>query len=251
MMPKDDLSWPKCGIHSASEVTGDSGMQHWCDWTRQYLIDNRDSEELKFDGAGDPRFTGSVAVPIVPQHDLYAEVTIGDEVIPGLSYMLKLVVPQDSNPFGIPDDDEMIDLGLYTRGEGRLVIATSINDWASGYDGECKATSHGFLEEMLVQQAQNTNDVPTLKSIKLCVALYKKCFFCYRKGLANSDVAPVPDFNAVSFGINLDDFRGGNRPANARQNRARQALQGRYGNRVTAGLAPTDIGDNYWPKASF
>lgn len=235
-MPQDDAVWPTCGVHDE---------KHWCDWTREYLVKGMDAEEIRFD-------MGSLAVPMVPKHDLYAEVTIGEEVIPGMSYMLKLIVPKDAQPFAMPDDDDMIDLGLYTRGEGRLIMATAINDWASSYDGECKATTHGFPEEMLVQGAQNTNDVQMLKAIKWCIAYYKKCYFCNAKAQTNTGVAPVPDFNAAAFGVNPDDFRGGNRPpANARQNRARDALRSRYGNRVMAGQDPTDTGDNRWPGAQF
>lgn len=243
MTPMDDPTWPKCGIHPETGVTGDPGVKHWCDWTRQVLVDNGDAESLKFEG--------SVAVPIVPQHDLYAQVTLGDEIIPGLSYMLKLVVPKDDQPFVMPDDEELVDLGLYTRGEGRLVIATSINDWASAYDGYCRATSHGFPEEMLVQGAQNTNDMTTLKAIRWCIAYYKRCFFCYIKSQQNTGAGPAPDWNASNFGLDPNmGSRGGSRPpANARQNRARQALQNRYGNRVMAGQDPTPLGNNNWPAA--
>jgi hypothetical protein len=244
-MPSDDTTWPDCSVHPDDNSPGAQVAHHWCDWTREYLVKGLDAEEIRFD-------MGSLAVPMVPKHDLYAEVTIGEEVIPGLSYMLKLVVPKDSQPFAMPDDDDMIDLGLYTRGEGRLVMATAINDWASSYDGECKATTHGFPEEMLVQGAQNANDVQMLKAIKWCIAYYKKCYFCNIKSQQNTGVAPVPDFSASSFGVNPDDFRGGNRPpANARQNRARDALRSRYGNRVMAGQDPTDLGNNSWPGAQF
>lgn len=244
-MPQDDATWPDCTLHPDDNSPGSQAAHHWCDWTREYLIKGLDADEIRFD-------LGSIAVPIVPQHDLYAELTIGEEVIPGLSYMLKLVVPNESMPFSQPDDDELVDLGLYTRGEGRLIMATAANDWASGYGGVCKANSHGFPEEMLVQGAQNANDTPMLKAIKWCIAYYKRCYFCNIKAQSSTGLAPVPDFNASSFGVNPDDFRGGSRPpANARQNRARDALRSRYGNRVMAGQDPTTPGDNRWPGAQF
>ena len=105
-MPDEDGSWPKCQFHAQ--------QRHWCDFTRNLLVVNDDADTLTWD-------MGYVAVPVVPQYDLYADVTIGEEIIEGLAYMLKLVMPANGT-FPLPDEETLVDLGVYTRGEGRIII---------------------------------------------------------------------------------------------------------------------------------
>jgi hypothetical protein len=194
-------------------------------------------------------------VPAVPAYDLYAEVSIGDAVIPDLAYELAIVINSEAtDPFGLKE--EMIPLGLWSPGEGRLIIASAVNDWAEGVaDPKCISTKHGFEQEMQLQKMAKAPDATWVKADRWCMAYYKCCYPCYQtKQNTASGSTGIVDFTAGSFGVNPGDFGGGGRAPSAAQARARDALRQRYGNRasaVIAGQEPTDLGSNEWDGPEF
>lgn len=245
MIPAEDNTWPVCPSHQ---------MRHWCDVTRDYFISGSDSDNM-CDGL-------RYCVPAVPLYNLYAEVSIGDEVLPGIAWELALVVQKpDMTLFGMENEEDFISLGLWTPGEGRLIIASAIDDWAEGYaDPKCVNTKHGFPEEMQHQVMEKADtDGLYAKANRWCLAYYKKCYQCYVKPApVNAPQIPRPDsgpdsWNASSFGVNPDDFKGGGRrPSSGRQDRARDALRQRYSQRIMSGQDPvSDSSDNNWPDGRF
>lgn len=212
MRPEDDNSWPLCVAHS---------VRHWCPSTAQFLREGKDAPDL--------RHEMRCCVPVVPDFNLYAEVSIGIEVIPDRSYEFALVVVKDD--FSM--EEELVPLGLWMRGEGRLVMASVVNDWADGYaDPTCNSTSHGFTEEVSLQTHIQQGDPMFIKANRWSMAYYKKCFPCQQTVIKSGLTTSLDKMTADVFGLNQNDFRGqgGNSaPSNSRQNRAREALQARFG----------------------
>jgi len=233
MMPEDDFSWPDCPEH------GDK--KHWCQKVREILVAGEDAIEPKL----------ITCVPIVPELDIYAPVSIGDAVIPMTTYNLSLVPAED--PFAMPDpdgdSDEGPSLGLWTVGEGRLVITTILIDWASGSPHtRCISSSHGFAEEMKVQKSDKRGK----DADRWSLAYYGTCWPCQQKRLpplAGSGASQI-NFTATSFG--LEGIGNQVRTAaSGRQARAMDALRNRYTSRMTSGQDPTPQGDNTWNQGDF
>lgn len=212
MRPEDDERWPNCSFHST---------KHWCDVTRQFMIDGNDHYLIE------PGIR--YCVPIVPTMDLYAEVSIDSEAVIPDSYGFGLVMFAD--PFSM--EEEIQSLGLWTRGEGRLSMAASVNDWVEGYaDDKCNAQSHSFEQEMHYQKMNGSLEI---KANRWCLAYFKRCYPCIKELENKSTATQVVNFDATSFGVNPSEFRSGGSQTfntNARQNRARDALRNRFGNRA-------------------
>lgn len=213
MSPEDDVTWPRCPVHTNSSG---HGARHWCDVVRTFLVKGRDADDI------DPG--GRYCVPIVPSLDLFAEVSIGSELI-AISADLALV--KGSDPFAMNED--LIPLGRWATGEGRLVIASVVSDWAEGHASDkCTATSHGFHQEMILQERAKVNDPTFWKANKWCLAYYGNCYPCHTAKPKTADDGPV-SFNASSFGVDPNDFGGssGSTVGN-RQQRTRDALRSRF-----------------------
>lgn len=201
MNPSDDILWPKCGLHKES---------HMCDETREVMINFKDHME--------PGLRHSV--PIEPSLNIYAEVSINPtSVIKDLSYKIFLVRNGD-----LPNSDpEMIDLGLWNFGEGRLVVSSVIQGWVkSVVPDRCTSHYHSFKQEMELQ-----NLPPSLeKANDWCLAYHDRCYPCHRQSFTR--VPPDAAFNAASFGLGGISSQG-NTGITSSQERAREALNNRFG----------------------
>lgn len=214
--PSDDPTWPRCSNHQNN--------QHWCDVIRDHMLVGADADQLDFG----LRF----CVPIVPMMDFYAEVSIGTPVTP-ICGQLNLVLGTD--PFTV--NEEFVHLGLWTQGEGRLVIASAIANWTELAPKECKSTTHGFDEEREVQQA--AGDGLWAKANAWCIAYHGSCYPCFvRLQQAGKRAAGgMSEFNATSFGLDPDQFRQ-KATSSARRGKTAELLRQRYSNRV---MNPEDV----------
>lgn len=217
MKPEDDVTWPRCPAHTNSSG---HAARHWCDHVRTILVEGRDAPDIE-PGA-------RYCVPIVPSLDMFAEVSIGSDLIAGISADLALV--KGSDPFAMNED--LIPLGRWATGEGRLVIASVVSDWAEGHaPDKCTASRHGFPEEMTLQ-GRPKDDNTFWKANKWCLAYYGHCYPCQVATQMPGGVtaSPVINFDASSFGVNPNEFGGGGRPraAVSREQRTRDALRNRF-----------------------
>lgn len=231
MTPEDDKTWPKCEVHRSA--------RHWCQWTREYFAEGRDADTITFD-------YGRIVVPVVPQMNLYAEVTIGDEVIPGLSYALHLIL-EGSDPFPTPADELLVEMGLYTRGEGRLTISSALQDWSSREVDHCPSPRHGFAEEMNMQQGMKNNNEYLAKANLWCIASRGVCYFCFMRDHERQQSGKTTTFNASDYGISSASIGAAARSSqDVRTQQLRDALRSRYSRFVHAGQIATQLGNNAW-----
>lgn len=215
MTPVEDASWPPCPDH---------GERHWCSYTAHYLAENKDADII----VPGLRY----CVPMFPDYNLYAQVAIDPaEIAPGIAY-LSLVI---SKPFA-PDDEDLIEMGLWTQGEGRLVMYRTIESMIEfGHDDKvCNYLKHSFPQEMQLQEEIKRDENGVAKRANTFALYYHgRCIVCHR----NEDtvaVDPEQSWTASSFGVNPEDFKGrGGAPQTGRQQRTREALNNRFGNRVT------------------
>lgn len=238
MMPQDDAKWLPCTTH---------GEKHWCENTRQSFLDGTDADNIE------PGLR--YCIPIIPDLDFYAEVAIDPELIGGQCAMLHLVTFTDL----FSSAEEFDTLGMWTVGEGRLIIASTINSWTAANTKEkCVAASHGFKQEMEYQEIEKGSDEKHKKANAWCLAYYACCYPCYWQRNQSVTSQTSGSFTATSFGLDPGSF-GGNASSNsfntnARQARARDALQQRFGQqrarRILGGEEPMPTGDNSWPAAS-
>lgn len=133
MTPRDDAIFPICG--DACEVWQEN---EWCPHVRDMLLRNRDASSI---------FPMSrICVPVSPVNKVWAEVSIGEEIAPGMADF-SLV---KSQPF--TNDEEFVSLGMWTQGEGRSSMSSVIQEWAASFpvDTHCKVTFHGTVQQSLV-----------------------------------------------------------------------------------------------------
>lgn len=213
MRPEDDMNWVVCIPHS---------VRHWCDWTANHLRVGLDAN------SGFDEFM-RYCVPVVPDLGLYAEVSVGEEIIPGMAHELALVITMDS----FSKEEELIPLGLLTNGEGRLVMSSAVQDWANGYaDPKCITVSHGFAEEMILQNVIQKDPMQS-KANTWCMAAHKCCYACWKAAEGKAHGGSDVSMNPVSYGVDPDEFlrSGSTSPTfNSRQQRTRDALNARFGN---------------------
>jgi len=218
MRPEDDSTWPRCGEHH------DPTVRHWCDWTRAYLLEGRDADDISHG----LRY----CVPIVPTQGWYAEVSIDTEVIGGISAALHLI--KELDPFGVAEEE--VYLGLWTVGEGRSSMASTINEWCIGQPIEkCTFSSHGFEQEMQFQAMLKSSDKEDKQINRWCLAYYGCCSFCY----IQRDVAQqgAQGWTAAEFGLNGSNFQNtANTASGARTQNIMSHLQQRYGSRTLVDL---------------
>jgi len=226
--PPDDAKWPICAMH---------GDRHWCDNIREHILAHKDGVDIE------PGLR--YCVPVAPAFELYAEVSISDQMIADLAAPMSLVLPEvNGDPFGM--NENLVELGMWSRGEGRMVMNAAVLDWMENRPHQCEASSHNFSEEMKLQQFIGPGGhSPNTIANNWCLAYYKMCYICY----TIPKDAP-PEWTAANFG--LTGFSGQQQPATGRQNRTRQALQQRFGQqraaRMERGLEPVPEGSNSWPN---
>lgn len=250
MTPADDPIWPECHEH---RTPSGQTEHHWCDWTRQTLVDGGDVQDI----IPGMRY----CVPIVPTLDLYAEVSIGSEQIITDTYELSLV---NSEAFTLNED--FVNIGLWVRGEGRLTMSSVIDDWTMVFTNEvCKISSHGLNEQRHCDEIARTPSRPDFqKAMRWCLGYHDMCWPCHKKTLniqpaqqrVTVNVSGDPStFGSSQFGINAGDFNVSSDRRSRRADQTRDALRQRFGNRTTAdyltmaqrnGAAPMPQGDNDW-----
>lgn len=238
MTPQDDAVWPPCAVHK------DPQMRHWCEWTRQYLLGGFDAKDIE----PGQRY----CVPVVPIFDLYAEVSIGTEVYSGVAAQLSLVFGSD--PFSLNED--LISLGMWAQGEGRLVIAATINDWAEGKrSARCESSSHGFEQEMQIQRMQTAENPVFPVANNWCLAYHLCCYPCYLVIEEKVSSTGPDSFTASTFGVNPKEFQAsassiGGSSSEARQQATQDALRARFNKRTTRFLGDSGQGNYYnsWPE---
>jgi hypothetical protein len=220
--PEDDPTWPRCIEHSE---------KHWCNSLRGFLIESGDC------GGVEPGLR--YCVPVAPELDIYAEVSIDSESMAnGTVAMMWLVQPNGtpSDPFGLTQNETLHSLGMWTRGEGRLVMASAVKDWvAANTVPKCDQTSHGFEQEITLQKLMRDADNKFIRANEWCLAFYEMCYVCFGAtgGAASPTVFGPDNFTADQFGLGSDNFtpaREQSTRSQGQQNRTRDLLQQRFGN---------------------
>ena len=123
---------------------------HWCRHI-EALITQGDDASLMFAAEAEPHGSG-IKIPMVPSHDLYAEIRTGSEH-PAGGWEAHLLVPY------LPLKDGLLDLqfmGFFNprHGEGRSVLRMMIRDWIVSnwtVKPNCKVTAHNFTSERVMQ----------------------------------------------------------------------------------------------------
>lgn len=210
MTPEDDPYWPKC----------QHGVKHWCDTVSQMMSTNGDSIHIE---PGVP-----ICVPVFPSLELYAHVTVDtDEVVPNFCHTLWLVLDSDLDPFNIGNATIATEnIGLWTVGEGRIAMASTIMDWteAFGMDHICTGPRHGFREEMLIKQREEMQDQTWIRANQFAIRYLKHCIPC--------DNATKPEFGAPSSTFTGTDFGMGevtNKTTSPRASSTMDLLRQRHG----------------------
>jgi hypothetical protein len=217
--PYDDATWPVCLPHDSK--------RHWCDWTRGILLESKDRIEPG----------GRYCIPIVPLHELYGEVSVDvNELAPGMYALAVVTMTEDSDfsdVFGGGITENLVDLGIWQPGEGRLAIARVVKDWMEGEysDQICYAPSHGFSQEMQFADMMKSTNEPSHRELNAwCLITYRMCWPCYVSTVRNGgdpSIAPIVDTTAGAYG--LDDTVTAPRVggSSAREQRTRDALANR------------------------
>lgn len=153
MMPREDVTWPRCKLHNE---------RHWCDWTRSFLIEGGDASEI---GLGE-----RISAPINPFEDLYATVSIdAEELFPGCAKLAVIVEHA-------LQDEELIDIGLWSKGEGRMAISSVLLEWCRGLPNgaDCQNSLHNLTAEAGLKSGLQKE----LKSVLWTLATRKMCLAC-------------------------------------------------------------------------
>lgn len=212
--PKDDPTWPVCVDH---------GEKHWCDNMRAWIVGGKDDKDIDFG----ERY----CVPIVPMRGLYATIEIDAvPIIPDLAGTLSLI---KEKPAGlVAASEESIRLGMWTKGEGRLIFTTVLLDWAAGQtdngNAECPLSTHGFKDEIAL--AELRRDQSNLALVCWSLAYIGHCPPCQERLINNAN---VNNWTASTFGLNPSDaVRTNQNTTGRRRNNAAEMmnqLQGRFG----------------------
>jgi hypothetical protein len=187
MMPEDDPTWPECNEHP--------GNRHWCEQTAYLFKQNLDAQHIQ------PGLR--YCVPIIPVKDAYAEVVIAIEVINNLFSNMFLIKNEGAVFSGAGQE---IPIGFYTKGEGRLSMASVIADWADGIvPDKCSSPTHGYKEERSVVALLQSGDDLTKKLYWWDLAYHDMCSFCWMRRI-NAGMTLMP--SAETMGIDPNDFSG-------------------------------------------
>lgn len=181
--PYEDPTWPGCSVHIKADGFGE---RHWCEWTRNYLLEGQDG----------PFVSNGIRclVPLAPDFNVYAEVALDVETVADI--MCKLFLVKEVEEFGT-NTEELISLGLHTFGEGRLVIGYTMGAWIEANTKErCTSHHHSYPQEMKLQQG--ANNPAFQRANQVCLALFDKCHPCWA---STSGQAPPPsDFGMGGVG---------------------------------------------------
>jgi hypothetical protein len=193
--PDDDGLWPACDDHGG----GGLGVKHWCEWTLGFMRENKDAAAIQ------PGLR--YCVPVLPAYDIYAEVSIDARLIANMSAELNLV---KTDPFD-QTNEELIQMGLWTIGEGRFIIASTLLSWAENAPAQCSSVGHALEEEMQVKALRSTE--MGVKMNGWFLAYHKSCKPCYDKMVSKAERAKAigntggSTWSATSFGVDPKDFR--------------------------------------------
>lgn len=180
--PEEDPNWPICLDHF------DKGDKHWCELTRADMLVALDGESIS---------PGTrVLVPIVPEYDIYAEVSLDVTLLAGIMCGLALV--KETDAFSL--DEELIPLGLHTLGEGRFVISSTIQAWMEGFEPlRCEYHNHSYKQEMEYEQGKYS--AVFKKANRACLTMYGKCYPCWRHESQGGILQSGVQLNAGYFGL--------------------------------------------------
>lgn len=159
MRPEADPSWPQCA-QACQEV--------WCTHVRDYLIANKDAPAIQ------PGMR--YCVPIVPTHMMFAEVAIGQPLMPGSALMFLI----KSVPYS--QDEEEVQLGMWSAGEGRMSMADVINDWIrselpENRDPDCPNSAHQFKDMQVI--TRHRDDKVWMKANDWSILINNMCYPCW------------------------------------------------------------------------
>lgn len=180
MEPADDPLWPHCSKCNEGVNAG------WCEHVRQDMIENRD---LIKKGT-------RVCVPILPARAEWAEVSISPNLIADICADAALVIP---GALFSDEEEELVSLGLWSKGEGRLVLAEMISQWIKSLDTEvCTWGTHGLSEEMQLQSIFK-KDALARQANLWSIATRSRCLICSKKSSEWDQIQLSSDTN---FGLN-------------------------------------------------
>jgi hypothetical protein len=212
--PQDDPAWPIC--HDGSPLPDGCKEYHktrWCEHVRWEMLNADDKMD----------FGMRHVVPVFPHLGFYAEVSVDTERIADVMATLALVITTD--PFS--QDEEFESLGLWTKGEGRLIVAGAINNWTEAQEAEqCTYAGHSYNQEMKlnywrnvdpnVQQPSGMDYASFWKANKWCIAYHKMCYPCYE--LENASSVSDPTFGLAD--VTAPRSNTPNQQARGNRNRA-------------------------------
>lgn len=154
-----DEAYPAC-------TKTDHALAHWCLEIDETIATNKDVI----------RHPGTVMIPIVPEQDLFAEVSIDANE--------KMVLK-------IQNTGELIDLGIWSPGEGRAIISDAVNTHMryeffcmlnNRSPRKCRSMFHGLTQELQYRAILEENDTEK-KSAVFIMIHYEMCPPCFSKWL--------------------------------------------------------------------
>lgn len=161
MTPEDDAGWPGCPFHG--------NTVNWCEERRLHFLNGLDIVSVGT----------RICVPVVPDWNQWAEVSIDTaQIAPGIAYACLV----KSAPFS--DNEELIQVGMWTEGEGRASLSGVILDWVkanSTHDMECPSTSHNFQEEVSNTKYKAKDSHKYQMTNAWSILMYDMCISCRMK----------------------------------------------------------------------
>jgi hypothetical protein len=206
VIPEDDPTFPKCDAPNHADSI-------WCDHVRTLLTEGGDAHTITLG----MRF----CVPLVPTYALWAAVAIDTDTIgPNLQMAYMFLVKPD--PFGL--DEELINIGLWSQGEGRASMSAVIADWLAGtipLNQPCKNSLHGPREENQLERMKNERGNQFKTGQRWCLAMMDMCWACAERLASPSSDVTFPA-NTGNFGVNTVEVTP---PRDDRQNSVFEAVR--------------------------
>lgn len=173
MSPEEDALWPTCNSHN---------KKHMCEDTMKAMGEGLDASSIE------PGVY--ISVPVFPKERLMATVSIGSEaIVPDICYPLAVVKEQRFA------DPEIIDIGVWSKGEGRKAISYTVQAWVraefSSKGNACPSERHGLKQE-------RESIAFTYDQHSWAVAFKGRCYACCRE-----DFSKTPTASSDNFGMNL------------------------------------------------